>query len=93
VSLSSKKLPCLTCNGCNIQLFARSDRSDELVRALIRPAASQDAPKPIDAAIPSTPVLAPAVRPAAPVAAPVAAPSIPPNPAPAKSRLGLFQSW
>jgi hypothetical protein len=36
--LTKKQLVCVTCNACNIQLFARSDRSDELLRARIKPA-------------------------------------------------------
>lgn len=35
LSLSASQLPVLTCNGCNIQLFARSDRSDDLLRKLL----------------------------------------------------------
>lgn len=36
VSVSPKtKLAYLHCNACNIQLFPRSDKSDELVRALV----------------------------------------------------------
>lgn len=56
VKLSKAQLAVLTCNSCNCQLFARSDRSDELVRKLIKieqppapPAAKPDdepAPKP-----------------------------------------------
>lgn len=32
LGLAKTLLPVLTCNGCNIQLFARSDRSDTLLR-------------------------------------------------------------
>lgn len=32
VTLSKNKLPVLTCSHCGIQLFARSERSDELIR-------------------------------------------------------------
>lgn len=35
LSVSKSQLACVTCNGCNFQGFARSDRSDELLRALI----------------------------------------------------------
>jgi hypothetical protein len=95
VSLSSKGLPVLTCNGCNIQLFARSDRSDDLVRALLLPA---DAPaltpapvaepeaKPVAASKP-VPAPTPSPQPVAPVLAPVAPPA-----GPKKSGFGL-QSW
>jgi hypothetical protein len=37
-TVSKKQLVCVTCNTCNIQIFARSDRSDELLRARIKPA-------------------------------------------------------
>ena len=48
VSLSKARLCVLTCNGCNSQLFTRSDRSDELVRDLLikgRPAAPDPVPE------------------------------------------------
>lgn len=38
-TLSKKGLVCVTCNGCNFQGFARSERSDEILRAKIKPAA------------------------------------------------------
>lgn len=37
-TLSKKGLVCVTCNSCNFQGFARSERSDELLRAHIKPA-------------------------------------------------------
>jgi hypothetical protein len=37
-TVSKKQLVCVTCNTCNTQIFARSDRSDELLRARIKPA-------------------------------------------------------
>ncbi len=43
-TLSKKGLVCVTCNGCNFQGFARSERSDELLRANIAPAAAEAAP-------------------------------------------------
>jgi len=70
VSLSQKGLAVMTCNGCNMQLFTRSARSDEMARSLIRAEARQDAPKAEPAPIPSTPPVAPPVARAAPVAAP-----------------------
>jgi hypothetical protein len=91
VSLSSKGLPVLTCNGCNIQLFARSDRSDDLVRALLLPAdtpapAPAPEPKPVETRKPvSAPT--PSPKPVAPAVAPVAPPA-----GPKKSGFGL-QSW
>lgn len=45
VSLSKSGLTVLTCNACNLQLFSRSGRSDELVRALI----TKPAPAPVAA--------------------------------------------
>ncbi|WP_137860564.1 hypothetical protein [Variovorax sp. 3P27G3] len=76
VSLSKNGLAVMTCNSCNSQLFARSGRSDELLRACItRPA---NAPEPAPAPSPSTVPAAPAVAPAAPIAEP-------------PRRLGLFQ--
>jgi hypothetical protein len=35
VRLSAKQLPYIVCNACNAQMFARSDRSDALMRAAI----------------------------------------------------------
>ncbi|KQW76594.1 hypothetical protein [Methylibium sp. Root1272] len=65
LSLAKSGLPVLTCNGCNIQLFARSDRSDELVRALIvheaPPPPADDPPAP-PAPIATAPQPAPATR-------------------------------
>lgn len=52
LSLSSKNLPVLTCDGCNIQLFTRSDRSDMLARALLI-AEPAPAPEPAPAAAPA----------------------------------------
>lgn len=37
-TLTVKNLACGTCNACNTQVFARSDRSDEVLRANIIPA-------------------------------------------------------
>lgn len=36
-TLSKKQLICVTCDACNVQVFARSDRSDQLLRQLIKP--------------------------------------------------------
>lgn len=67
VSLSKNRLAVMTCNSCNCQLFARSGRSDELLRDCItRPA---NAPEPEPAPSPSPVPVAPAVAPPAPVAA------------------------
>lgn len=45
-TLSAKKLAVGTCNACNCQVFARSDRSDELLRANIA-AAPAPGPEPV----------------------------------------------
>lgn len=76
-TLSGKGLCVITCNGCNFQGFARSERSDELLRDLIPKAAADPAP----GADPAPP---PAPAPADPPAAPP-----PPQPQPRKS----FLSW
>lgn len=77
VSLMKTQLVCLTCNSCNMQLFARSDRSDELVRALI----IAEPPKADEAAPPA----APAVQEAQPTAQP-GEPEPPVQEKPAKQR-------
>lgn len=77
-TLSAKGLAVITCNGCNFQGFARSERSDELLRDLIPKAAPAADPAP--GADPAPP---PAPAPAEPPAAP------PPQPQPRKS----FLSW
>jgi len=52
LTLAKSGLPVLTCNGCNTQMFARSDRSDDLMRGLIlaprepAPAPPEPAPEP-----------------------------------------------
>lgn len=68
VSLSKSRLAVLTCNACNLQLFSRSGRSDELVRAYITKAAPAAAPAPVAAPEPEAlpnpqPAPAPAARP------------------------------
>ncbi|WP_455342453.1 hypothetical protein [Variovorax durovernensis] len=68
VSLSKNQLAVMTCNSCNCQLFARSGRSDELLRACITRAAN--APEPAPAPTPSPTPVAPAVAPSAPAPAP-----------------------
>lgn len=46
-TLSAKKLAVGTCNACNCQVFARSDRSDELLRAnIVATGAPAPAPEP-----------------------------------------------
>jgi hypothetical protein len=79
LSLAKSGLPVITCNGCNFQGFARSDRSDELLRGLIVAAPAQapePAPLPVDK------------PPAAP--APELPPAPPPKPAKPSWGLGAF---
>jgi len=67
VSLTKKKLACLTCAACSCQVFARSERSDEKLRSLIEGAAQP--PKPAE---PPAPAPKPEKKPAEkePAAAP-----------------------
>lgn len=51
VTLSKNKLPVLTCSHCGIQLFARSERSDELIRDRLETEAPP-APEPVRTADP-----------------------------------------
>jgi hypothetical protein len=82
LSLAKTQLSVLTCNGCNFQGFARSDRSDEKLRALLipEPAAAQ-------ALAETKQALVSAGR-AAPEPEPGPTPT--PAPAPAKPNWGLF---
>lgn len=43
-TVSKKQLCCMTCNACNVQIFARSDNSDEKLRACIKAPAAEPAP-------------------------------------------------
>lgn len=52
-TLSKKNLVCVTCNACNFQGFARSDRSDEILRQNIVPAAVSEL-TPVAAAVQQT---------------------------------------
>lgn len=81
VSLSKSGYAVMTCNGCNLQLFTRSPRSDELVRDLIRPEAEAPAAAP-------APTPAPAAQ-----AKPAALPKPAPAAAPAPAASGLMSSW
>lgn len=70
-SVMKTKRVCLTCNRCKVQVFARGDRSDELVRGYIvgalpaepapnplaKPIELQPAPAPAPAAAPANPFL------------------------------------
>lgn len=68
-TLSKKGLVCVTCNSCNFQGFARSERSDELLRGHIKPPPAEVATlTPVAAAadelVESVPDPAPAAHPA-----------------------------
>lgn len=78
-TLSAKGLPVGTCNSCNCQVFARSDRSDETLRAKIIPAAA-----PVDEP-PADPV-----RETAPTEPPAPAPSPAPTPKPRTYSWGIL---
>ncbi len=69
-TLTKKQLTCVTCNACNFQGFCRSDRSDELLRANIIPAAP-----PAEVSLP-TPVAAVVQAGREPIPEPVAEPQI-----------------
>ncbi len=58
LSLSKRGLSCLTCDGCNLQVFARSDNSDTRLRALVirEPAVPAPEPAPEPAPAPPAPV-------------------------------------
>lgn len=82
-TVSKKQLVCVTCNSCNFQGFARSDRSDELLRAKIIPA------QPPESVSPPTPVAAAVQAGRQPEPEPVAQPVIH---AP-KPKARSFMSW
>lgn len=63
--VSAKQLAYITCNTCNFQGFARSDRSDELLRALHIKDDAQPAPE-----AKPTPAPTPEHKPAQPQATP-----------------------
>lgn len=75
LTLAKTGLPVLTCNACNFQGFARSDRSDEAMRALL---ATEPAPTPAPAPA-DPPEPQPAPKPAEPPT-----PQHKPEPAPVK---------
>lgn len=87
--LSAKQLTYVVCDACNVQVFARSDRSDErLRRLLLEPGATPDpAPAPEPAPIAATP--APAVP--KPAAEPLPNPA--PTPAPVETPTRRRMSW
>jgi hypothetical protein len=70
LTLAKSRLSVLTCNGCNFQGFARSDKSDELLRARLIPedAPAAPAPAPVRETPPVPVRTGPApINPAAPV--------------------------
>ena len=83
-SVSKKQLCCMACNTCNSQIFARSDFSDEKLRACIRTPATASA-------------TGPAAAQSAPVAATLPAPAqnVPAGrvEAPVKKGFGLMGAW
>lgn len=60
-TVTKSQLACVTCNGCNFQGFARSDRSDELLRALI--ATEKPEPEPAPEPVRTAPAPEPAPEP------------------------------
>ncbi len=76
LSLAKSQLAVMTCNGCNCQLFARSDISDGRLRAQLvttAPAAPAEPPAPTPAPAPKPATApAPASEPAPPMTAPAA---------------------
>lgn len=84
VSLSKSGLTCMTCDGCNCQLFTRSGRSDELLRGRIQIAAP--APEPVRT---EPAPAAPAVPPVRDVQKPAASPAAPA----ASGGFGLLKGW
>lgn len=78
-TLSKNGLCVVTCNACNFQGFARSERSDSLLRELI----ASEAPPPV-----------PADDNAPPSAAPMPPPLLrAPTPTPPKSERRSLMSW
>ena len=74
LTLARTQLPVITCNGCNFQGFARSDRSDALLRALVVPG-DDAAPEPVRTEPPPPPKPAP-VRTPEPVQQPAPEPAM-----------------
>lgn len=77
--VSGKQLAYIVCNACNVQIFARSDASDSMLRASVVESVKADPP-----AV-AAPVAAPVA--AAPKPAPVAAPK------PAEEPAGWGFKW
>ena len=60
-TVSKKQLACMACNTCNSQIFARSDFSDEKLRACIRTAPATPTPAPAPKALALEPIKPPVV--------------------------------
>lgn len=93
LSLAKTKLTVMTMNCCNAQLFARSDRSDALMRELLLPPEAAADPVRPPAPAPQPPARtenppAPAPQPAP---EPVRTGNKPPAPAPAPAFGGLLK--
>lgn len=82
LTLAKSRLSVLTCNGCNFQGFARSDKSDELLRARLIPEGSLAAPAPEP--VRETPP-APVRTAPAPINPPAPARTAPAEPAPVQA--------
>src|SRR4051812_33956609 len=97
LTLAKSGLPVLTCNACNSQSFARSDRSDMLMRERLVPAEKPAADPVREPAAPDPVQPKPAPQLGGPRAAPVrTAPApdpVPPAPAPAPASSWGFESW
>lgn len=72
LTLAKSQLPVLTCNACNLQIFSRSSRSDELLRAGLIVNEAPAAP-PVQPAAPSPALKPEPVHTEKPAAAPVQA--------------------
>ena len=86
--LSAKQLTYIVCNGCNVQVFARSDVSDGYLRSLLL--ANEPEAEPPETAPAPTPAPTPAAKPAAPVPAPAPTPT-PEPPKPEGLGWGIFR--
>lgn len=85
-TLSKKLLVCVTCNSCNFQGFARSERSDEILRGHIKPATPPAEVSQL------TPVAA-AVAEVAASSSPGEPPAADPPPVTEKTKRGSLMSW
>jgi len=70
LSLAKSQLAVMTCNGCNCQLFARSDISDGKLRQLLATEPATPPAPPPPGPEPAKPATPPAPPPPPPAAAP-----------------------